>query len=121
MVEWIAEQPWSNSKVGMFGNSGLAMCQWFIAAEQPEHLVAIAPWEGTSDIYREFVTENGIPAPGFMNFVAAIARSAGGQIEDYMQMAYEYPLMNAYWESKILTSRRSASRPTSPAAGATCT
>lgn len=101
VVEWIAQQPWSNTKVGMFGNSGLAMCQWFIAAEQPPHLTAIAPWEGTSDIYREFVTENGIPAPGFMNFVAAIARSTGGLIEDYMEMAYQYPLMNAYWESKI--------------------
>jgi uncharacterized protein len=100
-IEWIAEQPWSNGKVGMFGNSGLAMCQWFIAAEQPEHLACIAPWEGTSDMYREFVSENGIPAPGFMDFVASIGRSAGGLVEDYTAMLRKYPLMNSYWESKI--------------------
>ena len=100
-IEWIAAQPWSNGKVGMFGNSGLAMCQWFIAAERPEHLACIAPWEGTSDMYREFVSENGIPAPGFMNFVASIGRSAGGLIEDYLEMLREYPTMNAYWRSKV--------------------
>jgi predicted acyl esterase len=100
-IEWIAEQPWSNGKVGMFGNSGLAMCQWFIAAEQPPHLACIAPWEGTSDMYREFVSENGIPGPGFMNFVASIGRSASGLMEDYNAMLRKYPLMNAYWQSKV--------------------
>ncbi|MDB5556357.1 MAG: putative hydrolase, CocE/NonD family [Rhizobium sp.] len=100
-IEWIAEQPWSNGKVGMFGNSGLAMCQWFIAAEQPPHLACIAPWEGTSDMYREFVSENGIPGPGFMSFVASIGRSASGLMEDYNAMLRKYPLMNAYWQSKV--------------------
>ena len=100
-VEWIAAQPWSNGRVGMFGNSGLAMCQWFIAAEQPAHLACIAPWEGTSDMYREFASENGIPTPGFMDFVASIGRSASGLAEDYTAMLRRYPLMNAYWQSKI--------------------
>ncbi len=100
-IEWIGAQEWSNGKVGMFGNSGLAMCQWFIAAEQPPHLAAIAPWEGTSDMYREFVSENGIPAPGFMNFVASIGQSRSGLAEDYVAMLEEYPTWNAYWQSKV--------------------
>ena len=100
-VEWIAAQDWSNGRVGMFGNSGLAMCQWFIAAEQPPHLAAIAPWEGTSDMYREFVSENGIPAPGFMEFVASMGRSRSGLAEDYLAMLREYPTWNGYWQSKI--------------------
>ena len=100
VVEWVAQQPWSNGKVGMAGNSGLAMSQWWIAAERPEHLAAIAPWEGTSDLYREFVCEGGIPAPGFNSFV--MGETAGpGLIEDYVAMLAEYPLMNAYWQSKI--------------------
>jgi len=100
VVEWLAEQVWSNGKVGMFGNSGLAMCQWWIAAEQPPHLACIAPWEGTSDLYREFVTENAIPCPGFVNFVMG---NQGGPayIEDFVEMLKEYPLMNGYWQSKI--------------------
>ena len=100
-IEWIAGQPWSNGKVGMFGNSGLAMCQWFIAAERPPHLACIAPWEGTADMYREFVSENGIPAFGFMNFVQSIGRSGSGLIEDYIEMFKRYPLMNGYWRSKV--------------------
>ena len=48
VIEWVAAQPWSNGKVGMYGNSSLAMSQWWIAAEQPPHLTCIAPWEGTS-------------------------------------------------------------------------
>ena len=56
LVEWLAARDWSNGKVGMTGNSWLAMAQWYIAAEQPPHLACIAPWEGTSDIYREFVS-----------------------------------------------------------------
>ena len=100
MVEWAAEQIWCSGKVSVFGNSGLAMCQWWIAAEQPPHLTCIAPWEGTSDLYREFICEGGIPAPGFNNFVMSDARGPG-MIEDYVEMIHQYPLMNAYWESKI--------------------
>jgi len=99
-IEWIAAQTWSNGKVSIMGNSGLCMCQWWIAAEQPPHLTCLAAWEGTSDLYREFVCEGGIPAPGFNNFVMSDARGPG-YIEDYVGMLKEYPLMNAYWESKI--------------------
>jgi len=100
VIEWLASQVWCNGKVGMLGNSGLAMSQWYIAAEQPPHLTCIAPWEGTADLYREFASDNGIPGPGFNNFVMSIARGSG-YIEDYMKMLEEHPLMDAYWESKI--------------------
>jgi predicted acyl esterase len=100
VIEWAAEQVWSNGKVTMFGNSALCMTQWFVAAERPPHLTCIAAWEGTSDLYREFVTENGIPEVGFNMFVLAIARSLN-LIEDYVGMVEEYPLMNGYWQSKI--------------------
>jgi putative CocE/NonD family hydrolase len=36
-IEWLATQHWCNGKIGMFGNSGVAMVQWRIAAEQPPH------------------------------------------------------------------------------------
>lgn len=61
VIEWVAQQPWSNGKVGMSGNSWLAVSQWFIAAENPEHLTAIAPWEGFSDHFRESSNRGGIP------------------------------------------------------------
>lgn len=43
LVEWIAAQEWSNGKVGMWGPSALGRVQFATAAENPEHLVCIAP------------------------------------------------------------------------------
>jgi putative CocE/NonD family hydrolase len=52
-IEWAGTQPWSNGKVGLLGISYYAMNQWQVAALRPPHLVAICPWEGASDYYRE--------------------------------------------------------------------
>ncbi len=43
LIEWLAIQEWCNGKVGTTGNSYLAISQWFVAAERPAHLAAIAP------------------------------------------------------------------------------
>ena len=40
-VEWAAEQPWSNGKVGTLGNSYNAWTQWRLAPTRPPHLVAM--------------------------------------------------------------------------------
>lgn len=103
VVEWLAKQEWCNGKIGMAGNSMLAMMQWYIAAEQPPHLAAIAPWEGCSDILREFMCEGGIPAIGFNRFVYKDlgGESPEGLMEDIPAMAVKYPDMNGYWRSKI--------------------
>ena len=55
----------------MFGNSGVGMVQYRIAAEQPPHLACIAPWEGTGDLFRESLYEGGIPSLGFNSFITA--------------------------------------------------
>jgi predicted acyl esterase len=49
-VEWIAEQSWSDGKVGTWGPSALGGVQFSTAYEQPPHLVCAvpevaAPWE----------------------------------------------------------------------------
>ena len=46
LIEQIAVQPWCSGRVALAGNLWLAMSQWFIAAQQPPHLTAIAPLEG---------------------------------------------------------------------------
>lgn len=99
-VEWVAAQEWCNGKVGMSGNSGVAMHQWGIAAEQPPHLACIAPWECTTDLYRESLFEGGIPALSFNEFIAAQVTGPNG-VDDQVAMARKYPLMNGYWEDKI--------------------
>ncbi len=42
-VEWLAQQPFSNGKVGMIGGSYLGWVQWWAAAQHPPHLVTIIP------------------------------------------------------------------------------
>lgn len=98
VIEYLAREPWCNGKVGMNGNGWYATTQWGIAAERPPHLAAIAPWEAATNIYRDQYMHGGIPidthtlsAPSFGN----------GQIEDIATLIHRYPLMNAYWDSKI--------------------
>ncbi|KAB8271712.1 alpha/beta-hydrolase [Aspergillus minisclerotigenes] len=98
-IEWIAEQSWCNGSVALVGNSWLGTTQWFIAAERPPHLKAIAPWEGLGDHYRESICRGGIPSPHFWNWLLA---TFGGKNkrEDVTQMVQRYPLWNVYWEDK---------------------
>lgn len=100
VIDWIASQKWSNGKVGMTGNSWLTVSQWFIATERPEHLAAIAPWEGFCDHYRESGTRGGIPAPEFPEMIAETFASAHGMLEDQPRMIVERPFMCDYWEDK---------------------
>jgi uncharacterized protein len=99
-IEWLAKQHWCNGKIGMSGNSGVAMTQWRIAAEQPPHLACIAPWEGTGDLYRESFFEGGIlgigAGPSVMSAISGI-----GYLDDVPAMALKYPFINEYWEDKI--------------------
>jgi len=98
-IEWLAKQDWCNGKVTLSGNSWLAISQWFIAAEQPPHLAAIAPWEGHIDLYRCDVFQGGIQDYRFNERVLMGLRGKN-MIEDEPAMARKYPLINGYWEDK---------------------
>ncbi len=100
LIEWVAVQDWCNGKVGTTGNSYLAISQWFVAAERPPHLAAIAPWEGMSDIYRDLVMRGGMPDLGFPRF---LSRSFIGnnQREDLAAESERHPLMGPFWETKV--------------------
>jgi len=65
VIKWIADQPWCDGKVGMFGVSYFAWIQFFIAALDPPHLKCIfAPW-GATDIYRDSTYHGGILGHSF--------------------------------------------------------
>jgi predicted acyl esterase len=59
-VEWSAEQPWSNGKVGLSGISYYAINQWQVATLQPKGLAALCIWEGCADFYRDMIRHGGI-------------------------------------------------------------
>lgn len=99
-IEAIAALPWCTGKVGLAGNSWLAFAQWQIAAQKPPHLAAIAPWEGLSDIYRDFIVRGGIPE-GVPFAELLMANNYGlGEAEDVVAMLEEHPLFDEYWQDK---------------------
>ena len=101
IIDWAADQKWSNGKVGMTGNSWLAISQWFTAAEHPEALKAIAPWEGLNDSFREVGTHGGAPTAEFVEIMSdTFASTPEGGIEDSIAAVSEHPVMDAYWEDK---------------------
>lgn len=99
LVEWTAAQPWSSGRVGMAGTSWLGIAQWFVAAERPPHLTAIAPWEGLDDAYRFCFDEGGIPDAGFIQWLLRPAPSESG-IEDIPAMLERNPEFDDYWARK---------------------
>jgi predicted acyl esterase len=102
LIEWAAQQSWSNGQVGLCGVSYLAMSQWRVAALNPPHLKAIIPWEGASDMYREFVLQGGIREtrffPGFFEGRVKASQNQhypfGG---DVVEMSHQHPLDDDYW------------------------
>lgn len=102
VVESIARMDWCNGSVGMAGNSALAISQWFIAAQQPPSLKAIAPWEGSGDIYREQFCRGGWFSMSNFDLIAkAIVRGPENSgLEDFEEMYRRSPVSNAYWEDK---------------------
>ncbi len=50
-INWVAEQPWSNTRVAMAGASYLGMATWWAAVEENPHLFAIAPLFSGDDEY----------------------------------------------------------------------
>ena len=98
-VEWLGKQPWCNGKVGLAGNSWLAISQWFIASARPPSLGAIAPWEGQTDSYRDQARRGGRP-DSTMSHGRGILIPGRGLQEDAGRMIETNELWNDYWEDK---------------------
>ncbi|KAK8116749.1 uncharacterized protein PG998_005030 [Apiospora kogelbergensis] len=102
VVEAVAQMDWCNGKVGMAGNSALAIAQWFVAAQQPPSLAAIAPWEGMGDMYREQFCRGGWFSMSNFDLIAkAIVRGQPDSgLEHFAEMYRRSPTQNAYWKQK---------------------
>src|ERR1700744_3823555 len=77
LVEWAAEQPWSDGNIGMVGISYFAMTQMEAAVERPPHLKAIMPIAGTFDLY-DSATHHGLVSSSFVTpFLSMIGMTSG--------------------------------------------
>jgi uncharacterized protein len=92
LVEWAAQQPWSDGNVGMIGISYFAGTQMEAAVERPPHLKAIMPIAGTFDLY-ESGTHHGLMSSGFLTpFLYMIGMTSGHT--------------NKLWRSKLMDAVR---------------
>jgi predicted acyl esterase len=92
LVEWSAQQPWSDGNVGMIGISYFAGTQMEAAVERPPHLKAIMPIAGTFDLY-ESATHHGLMSSGFLTpFLYMIGMTSGRT--------------NKLWRSKLMDAMR---------------
>ncbi|OBK46439.1 hydrolase [Mycobacterium gordonae] len=98
LVQWVAGQPWCDGRVVMLGVSYLAISQYAVAALRPPALVAICPWEGFTDAYRDLTFPGGIREFGFTRLWS---RMVGRTRQTYtlQQMQDEHPLRDDTWRS----------------------
>ena len=110
LIEWMAQQPWCNSRVGMFGESYYAWTQWSAAATQPPHLVTIVPYDAGADMYRDVVYHCGIPTMGFLtawhfdlraNHLWALSKHQPDTMRwDLQYECLEHPTYDDFWEER---------------------
>ncbi|KAH6989606.1 Alpha/Beta hydrolase protein [Ilyonectria sp. MPI-CAGE-AT-0026] len=102
VVDWIGQRPWCSGKVALTGNSYLSISQWFIAAERPTHLAAIAPWEGMSDLYREATVLGGVLSKPALEFNLQLLQVNAGENswENAVAMAVNSKLFGSYHNDK---------------------
>jgi uncharacterized protein len=100
VIQWLADQPWSNGKIGMTGVSYLAAIQYLAASLRPPALAAINPWEGFCDWYREFAYHGGIPETGFLPRASDNIQYSLHRTENTWANVQAHPLHDAYWRAK---------------------
>ena len=100
-IEWIAEQSWSNGRIGMGGASYFAIVQWFAGVTRPPHLAALMPYDGMTDLYRECGFHGGIPNYGFVRFWNLQTRCSLNRAEDWIKAMGIHPFIDEYWQSKM--------------------
>ncbi|MBV1859283.1 MAG: CocE/NonD family hydrolase [Nannocystaceae bacterium] len=107
-IEWLAQREWSNGKVGLNGVSYMAINQWKVAQLEPPHLAAIMPYEGFTDLYRDFAYHGGIGGSAFFGgwWEQRIlpAKSPESVEQPLLQEVEDNPLFGPFYESLMPTA-----------------
>lgn len=77
-VQWIAQQPWSNGKVGVIGGSQSGQTAYMIGPTQPPALESMFVRESASDLHEEWFYRGGAFEHGFVTGWTGV--SFGGDI-----------------------------------------
>ncbi|MFM2418619.1 MAG: hypothetical protein RL385_3342 [Pseudomonadota bacterium] len=107
LVEWLAVQPFSNGRMGQYGESYGGATSYGAAVEKPPHLLAIAPMQAPSSLYHDVIYPGGIEATarGTLNSWPPLAEliSLGGVNADAeYAMNHAHPTYDAFWQDHTL-------------------
>ena len=102
VIEWCGIQLWSSGAVVTNGVSYLAMTQWRVGQLKPPHLKAMIPWEGVSDLYREWAFHGGIPETSFCPFLDFLIKKTwpGCELDELAVGQKEHPFLDLYWQAR---------------------
>jgi len=128
-LNWVAAQPWSSGKIGMYGGSYLGIAQWRAALSGNPHLKAILPLVSGDDEYldrfyskggemklghrllwmSEHFSAPGSPKPDFNRYIWRLPlrmadRAATGQRSAMWQRALDHPSYDHFWKSVSVRS-----------------
>ena len=85
-VEWLADRPWSDGRVGTYGGSSPGQVQLFAAAERPDGLRAIAPMFSPGDLHRaDFFQDGAMSALTFLTW--SLSDAVAGHTIDRLREA----------------------------------
>lgn len=98
-VEWVAQQSWSNGRVGMMGASYLGSAQWLAARGRPPHLVCIAPTAACGRYLEELPAVGGVFYQGWalpwLLDVLNLKKASGVAAQDWEEIFRYRPLLEA--------------------------
>jgi predicted acyl esterase len=99
LIEWAGAQDWCSGRVGLDGVSYLAISQYKVAALHPPSLAAICPWEGLSDIYRDFARPGGVREDGFSKLWSRLTARAARLTTNMRDEIVARPLRDEWYRS----------------------
>ena len=98
-VEWLAEQAWSNGKIGTFGASQGGYAQNFLAVTQPPHLVTQHMVDTGLSLFHEGYRIGGATKPGRFVSMARICRVPEHN-DQWLRETFEHPTYDEYWQQE---------------------
>jgi len=117
VINWIAQQLWSNGKVGGIGQSYFCMSQWWMGIGAPQALACIAAYDGLNDPYRASCYQGGIPGqffPGYwwnqnriINRLPANGSTPREQRTDLDLLLAAHPNYDEFWRARSAWERLS--------------
>lgn len=115
LVEWLADQPFSDGRIGQLGESYGGQTSYGSAVEAAPSLRAVAPMQPPSNLYDDVIYPGGIKSTergGIDSWPPAAERITAGAVNAEAEYAVnrEHPTFDAYWRDRALLGRHDAIR-----------